>query len=230
MLTVVPVPLGVLSPPRAATLAAPQLLLADESHPDFLIALLEVSNPLLISRGHLPISPPILCHPALTGSALVPPSPQAITLSLQYTHQSNYALLHALLLNDALLRTLPDMMLPRGEPAADGANRGFVPTEAWLTGWKARMPLTAIYAMLDALLPRTTAEQLLHGLPDALKAVSLTAVVPTPTGVVVRRYAPNEHSRTWLTQVTWGLVYSRNQELFDARSVRLVQILQVEEN
>ena len=83
--------------------------------------------------------------------------------------------------------------------------------------------------MLDALLPRTRREQLLHGFPDALRAVSLTGVLPPPPPISVRRYAPNEHSRTWLTQVIWGLVYSRSQELFDARAIRLVQILQVED-
>ena len=56
-----------------------------------------------------------------------------------------------------------------------------------------------------------------------------TPSAPPAAPISVRRYAPNEHSHVWQTQVTWGLVYSRNQALFDARAVKLVQILQVEE-
>ena len=43
----------------------------------------------------------------------------------------------------------------------------------------------------------------------------------------VRRYQPNEFSYVWITQVLWGIVYSRNQHLYDARRVRLVQVVQV---
>ena len=42
----------------------------------------------------------------------------------------------------------------------------------------------------------------------------------------VRRYQPNEFSYVWITQVLWGVVYSRNQHLYDARMVRLVQVVQ----
>ena len=44
--------------------------------------------------------------------------------------------------------------------------------------------------------------------------------------VSVRRYQPNEFSYVWITQVLWGIVYSRNQHLYDARMVRLVQVVQ----
>lgn len=126
-----------------------------------------------------------------------------------------------------------------GDGGGGGANGGgggdggstFAPTEEWLAAWKARLPLRTIFTALDAMEPRVTREALLHGVPpNALKSISLTGVLPLPAPISVRRYAPNESSRTWLTQVIWGMIYSRNQELFDARAIRLVQILQVEDS
>jgi hypothetical protein len=181
-----------------------------------------------------------------------------ITLSLQYTHTSNHALLHVLLLNEPLFRSLPRIPLPLnperraartasdadsdghgaegdgaadggtadGEGAAGGAFAGL--TAEWLEAWQAKLPLRSIFAALDALMPRTSRDALLQGpYPETLKAVSLVGVLPPPAPIAVRRYAPGESSRVWLTQVIWGLVYARNQELFDARMVKLVQILQL---
>ena len=53
-------------------------------------------------------------------------------------------------------------------------------------------------------------------------------MLPPPPPIAVRRYQSNEFSHAWLSQVLWGIIYSRNQLLFDARRVRLVQILQVQ--
>ena len=47
-------------------------------------------------------------------------------------------------------------------------------------------------------------------------------------GATTRFHQDNFHAHAWLSQVLWGIIYSRNQLLFDARRVRLVQILQVQ--
>ena len=73
---------------------------------------------------------------------------EALNLSLQYTHGSNHALLHVLLLNEPLLRALPTIALPPPpegappesgvpSPTAGGDGGGHVLTEGWLQEWKA---------------------------------------------------------------------------------------------
>ena len=89
-----------------------------------------------------------------------------------------------------------------------------------------------IFAALDALLPKLAAAGVaVHdadAMHNALRSISLAGVLPPPPPIAVRRYQSNEFSHAWLSQVLWGLIYSRNQRLFDARRVRLVQILQVQ--
>ena len=106
------------------------------------------------------------------------------------------------------------------------------PTAAWLRAWKAQLPCRPIFAALDALLPKLAAASVAPHDADAmhaaLRSISLAGVLPPPPPIAVRRYQSNEFSHAWLSQVLWGIIYSRNQLLFDARRVRLVQILQVQ--
>ena len=124
----------------AGVLAAPQVLFSDPAVAEHLIALVDI-----------------------------------LSTSLQFTHTSNHHLLHALLLNAPLLRHLPLIPLPAASDDdaqhANGAGgSGFIPTAAWLDEWQARLPLRAIFAMLDALEPRVPRERLLRTeLPEALK-------------------------------------------------------------
>ena len=104
-----------------------------------------------------------------------------------------------------------------------------------MSSWRARLPLEAILRAIDTLKPKVIAANearylpLENAPPDSLKSISLTAVLPPPPAIEIRRYQPSEGSRRWMTQVIWGLIYVGHQQLFDARRVRLVQILQVEE-
>jgi len=195
---------------HTALLASPRVLFSEPGAPEYLIGLLEV-----------------------------------LTLSLQHTHQSNHALIRALLLSADLIRSLPRIRMPpppepAGEVAVGGGaadesgaagSGGFVVCDEWMTEWQSRLPLRSIYSMLDALSPRVTRESLLLAeYPEPLRAASLVGVLPMPSPIAIRKYAPSEHSSTWLTQVIWGLVYSRNQEAHDARAVRLVSILQIEDD
>ena len=189
-------------PQMLGRLASPSMLFSDANHPEHLISLLE-----------------------------------AITLSLQYTHQTNHHLLHVLLINAPLLRSLPQISLPPNATPVDNAaaeeeeEETFVPTAEWLSSWKAQLPLRSILATLDTLLPKVSkpADLTNRPLPEAVKAVSLAGVVGVNGPIAVRRYAPNESSRTWQTQVIWGLIYSKNQELFEARAVKLVSVVEVVE-
>jgi len=106
---------------------------------------------------------------------------------------------------------------------ADAAAAAFSPTAEWLEGWKARLPLLPIRLVLEALLPKVAHSDV----PSVLRSTSLAGVLPPPPALAVRRYQPNEYSNLWLTQVLWGVVYARNQELFDPERVRLMQIMQV---
>ena len=98
---------------------------------------------------------------------------------------------------------------------------------------QARLPLEPISLVLDALLPQlqhlqdARADAVADAVAHALRATPLSDLLPPPPPVSVRRYQPNEFSYVWITQVLWGIVYSRNQHLYDARRVRLVQVVQV---
>jgi len=151
---------------------------------------------------------------------------EALSTSLQYTHASNTTLLHRVLLHAPLLRALPTACPPADFAGADG----FVVTDEWLQSWQQRLPLRCLFAVLDAVGPKVT-RSALHAptTPPALHTVSLAATLPPPPPIAVRRYMPNEHSEAWMLQVVWGVVYSRSQDLHDARAVRLVQILLLDE-
>ena len=157
-----------------------------------------------------------------------------ISSAILHQHAANTPLLHSLVLNADALRALPAMALPAKlpPPAAGGASDFFTPTAAWLRAWKAQLPCRPIFAALDALLPKLAAASVAPHDADAmhaaLRSISLAGVLPPPPPIAVRRYQSNEFSHAWLSQVLWGIIYSRNQLLFDARRVRLVQILQVQ--
>ena len=176
----------------------PAFLLAGSARPDCLVALLDV-----------------------------------IDSALLYQPTSNAPLLRAVVLNAKLLQGLPKMALPEagGVLEAEAEADVFVPTAAWMRSWQERLvaSMGAITAALDVILPKLSSRNV-GGEVDvnaALRATSLKGVLPAAPPVSVRRYQPNEYSSVWITQVLWGVVYSRNQHLFDARRVRLVQVVQV---
>mmetsp|Transcript_17390 Transcript_17390/g.56890 ORF Transcript_17390/g.56890 Transcript_17390/m.56890 type:complete len:372 (+) Transcript_17390:245-1360(+) len=122
-----------------------------------------------------------------------------------------------------------------GGNADAAAAEPFAATAAWVEGWKARLPLQAIFLFLDAVEPKArTAGARAAGTASArevrrmLRATSLAGVLPPPPPVSVRRCVPNEYSQLWLSQMLWGVVYMRNQELYEPRLVRLVPIASVQ--
>ena len=201
-----------------ARLAAPSFLLADRMRPTLLTSLVDV-----------------------------------FAISLLHTHTSNLPLLAALLRSEPLLRAISTMSTSSEANDGEGGNGEggngeggngedggrFLPTAAWKAEWRSTLQLAPLLACIDAI-PQATRPRLLSGAPQALRALRLKDHLPPPPPLQVRRYQPNEDSRTWLAQVIWGLVYERNagwanpgggggvgDELFDARAVRLVQIMQV---
>uniref|UniRef100_A0A7S3BE63 Dymeclin n=1 Tax=Haptolina ericina TaxID=156174 RepID=A0A7S3BE63_9EUKA len=203
-----------------SSLGSPDFLLTSPQRPEYLIALVEV-----------------------------------LTASLLYHHQTNLPLLQLILLNEQLIRALPRMRLSedpagadpaREDPAATAATgavqppqpsseperpsgSGFSPTNEWIQSWQARLNIRPILLTLDTLLPKLSPEQLaLDVIPEILKSTSLVGALPPPPAVAVRCYSPNEFSDVWLTQVIWGVVYSRNQHLYDAAQIKLVQIMRLE--
>ena len=62
------------------------------------------------------------------------------------------------------------------------------------------------------------------------RVTMLSAVLPRPPPLTLRRYEANESAHAWLAQVAWGLVYSASPHLFEATAVRLVQIVQVDDD
>ena len=154
-----------------------------------------------------------------------------ISSAILHQHAANTPLLHSLVLNADALRALPAMALPAKlpPPAAGGASDFFTPTAAWRAGRRscraARSSPRPTRCSPSSPPPASAARRR----RDACRLVDLVAgVLPPPPPVSVRRYQPNEFSYVWITQVLWGIIYSRNQLLFDARRVRLVQILQVQ--
>ena len=167
----------------------------------------------------------------------------AVNAALLHPPQPNEALLHGLVLLSAELGALRALKPADADDAdADGGGGGpplaaeseaFVPTVEWMAEWQARLPLEPISLVLDALLPQlqhlqdARADAVADAVAHALRATPLSDLLPPPPPVSVRRYQPNEFSYVWITQVLWGIVYSRNQHLYDARRVRLVQVVQV---
>lgn len=148
-------------------------------------------------------------------------------LSSVLLHQSNTnePLLSLLLLNAPMIEALPHMQLPEGQSQTGE----FVPTSAWMEAWKKRLNLRPIQLLLQVLLPKVDSENpQLDNINEQLKSTSLAGVFPPAPPISMRCYQPDDNSHAWLTQVIWGIVYSRNQGLFDARSVKLVQIMQID--
>ena len=96
------------------------------------------------------------------------------------------------------------------------------PSPAWLQSWHSKLALPPLLTALDAL--------------KAHPRARVGAALPAPGPLQVRRYQPSEESLRWMQLVAFGLLYQRNAgapeglhredaQLFDARAVRLVQIL-----
>ena len=180
-----------------AAFVQPAFLFGAPSRPEHLIALLEVVNAAL----------------------LYPPTP-------------NVPLVHGLVLLGLPLQALPVLAPPRTDGALEAESEAFVATVAWTKEWQSRLPLDNLLLVLDALLPKlppasSSKPPTAAAVGAALRAAPLSGVLPPAPPMSVRRYQPNEFSYVWITQVLWGVVYSRNQHLFDARRVRLVQVVQV---
>ena len=148
--------------------------------------------------------------------------------SLLFSHGSNGPLLHGLLLHARLVSQLHDLPLPERLERENG----FLVTQEWLQMWQRRLsePLATLRAAIDAMAPQVSAAELREPrTPESIRLMSLSGVLgPTPP-VSVRRYVPSPFSQTWMEQVVWGLVYTSQQDLHDARAVRLVQIVQVDD-
>ena len=80
------------------------------------------------------------------------------------------------------------------------------------------------------MLPKIDPEELTQlSLPPAIRSMSLSALLPPPPPLTIRKYEPSVLSQAWMAQVVWGVVYSRNEQLHDAHAVRLVQIMQLDD-
>eukprot|EP00962_Isochrysis_galbana_P056983 scaffold29153_cov107-Isochrysis_galbana.AAC.3 len=68
--------------------------------------------------------------------------------------------------------------------------------------WHARLPLQIIFRFLDVLEKKAGKNASTAAIQSTLRGVSLAGVLPPPPPIVIRRYVPNAHSQTWLTQVS----------------------------
>ena len=212
-----------------SALASPARLFASAAAPEHLIALLEVLTTSLqyTHASNTTLLHALLLHAPLLRSLMTisPPAPTAVAPAAEPSGTAA---------GDADADAAgspppPPPPPPPPVPTTEGA-AAFVVTDEWLASWRRRLPLRSILSVLDYIQRLLPAEQLQASSPPAaLQTISLAAVLPPHPPLAVHRYLPNEHSETWMTQVVWGVVYSRNQQLHDARAVRLVQIVRFEE-
>jgi len=103
-------------------------------------------------------------------------------------------------------------------------------TAEWMAGWQAGLPVAPLLRVAEVIGSKVSVGQLASPtVPEAIQSMSLAGLLPPPPPIALRHYQPSEHSNAWMTQVIWGIIYSRNQDLHDARAVRLVQILQLDD-
>jgi len=189
-------------------LGDPSYLFAAENRPELLIAALDVISSSLLYQhtANLPLEVAIFrAAKRLRALPFAAPSRKEGNLSSGKTDGA-----------DVTLATVTDTpSAPKGAIVRD------------VEEWKARLPLQPIFRFLDYLHKKAGKKASESTVRSTLRGFSLAGVLPPPPPLVVRRYVPNSYSQTWLTQMLWGVIYIRNQDIFDAKRIKLVPIMKV---
>ncbi|KAL9549615.1 hypothetical protein MBANPS3_005114 [Mucor bainieri] len=114
---------------------------------------------------------------------------------------------------------------------------GFVPTAAWLSYWKANIPLGTILAMLKHLVPKveekcaegstTTLEELMV----FLKSIQLEDVLPAEESksIFIRKFQWGEALVIWFRSMMWGQNYVSSMKEHGAWNGTHVKLFQIKE-
>jgi len=123
--------------------------------------------------------------------------------------------------------------LIHGPDVKNVKKNSFVPTHEWALEWKSKLPLEAVYRLLDFFLPRIDSlAQTKVSTPSEgdilsmIQSTTLVGVLPVPHSIIVRRYIANTYTNLWFTTNIWGIIFLRNQTypLFDSEKIQLFSI------
>lgn len=121
---------------------------------------------------------------------------------------------------------------PADKPAVDTVEdkTKWHPTEEWFNDWKSKSPLHTIFCLIDTLLPQVNeaCQTLdLSSQQEVLAFLSKTTMVgifPVPDPILVRNYFPHAATTYWFTILTWRVVASKMDNLFDPKYIKLVTL------
>lgn len=125
-----------------------------------------------------------------------------------------------------------DQDLERPQPPPD---EPWIPTQEWVKGWKAKLPLQTIMRMLQVLVPQVEKICIDKGLTDEseilrfLQHGTLVGLLPVPHPILIRKYQPNPGTSMWFRTYMWGVIYLRNTDppIWYDTDVRLFEIQRI---
>eukprot|EP01114_Cavostelium_apophysatum_P014770 TRINITY_DN3911_c0_g1_i1.p1 TRINITY_DN3911_c0_g1~~TRINITY_DN3911_c0_g1_i1.p1 ORF type:complete len:732 (-),score=174.58 TRINITY_DN3911_c0_g1_i1:51-2246(-) len=151
---------------------------------------------------------------------------------IEYQYEGNTKLVYAVLRNQEAFVKLAKLSLANYKPKPEAAevqpttatnqvpviltaHAPFVPTEDWLAGWKAQLPISTILHLIESLAPQinnlitgsaTDEAQILQYLAN----ITLVGLLPVPHPILIRKYQQNEATDIWFTTFIWGVIFRRS--------------------
>ncbi|KAI9477817.1 MAG: high-temperature-induced dauer-formation protein-domain-containing protein [Benjaminiella poitrasii] len=113
------------------------------------------------------------------------------------------------------------------------ARNGFVPSEAWMSYWKSKLPLATVMAMLKQLVPSveekcsTTQVVELEDLMKFIQSVELTELPEEGKSIFIRKFQWGEALVIWFRSMMWGQTYVSSMHdcgAWNGTSIKLFQI------
>lgn len=110
---------------------------------------------------------------------------------------------------------------------------GFIPSEAWMTYLKTKLPLGTIIALLRSLVPqveeRSVSQNNIEDLMTFLKSVSLDDAIQSESSIFIRKFQWGEALVIWFRSMMWGQNYVSNLKDYGPWNGTHVKLFQIKE-
>mmetsp|Transcript_15653 Transcript_15653/g.25602 ORF Transcript_15653/g.25602 Transcript_15653/m.25602 type:complete len:597 (-) Transcript_15653:1569-3359(-) len=123
---------------------------------------------------------------------------------IQYQYQGNPYLIYAICVEEQKFRALHNTQV----------------------GEEPRLPCATVIRLLDVLMPKISEIENVNEdkILNLVQNCTLVGLLPIPHSIFVRRYEPNSSATVWFTTYLWGVIFLRNQGLWDGGAIKLFVI------
>jgi hypothetical protein len=120
-------------------------------------------------------------------------------------------------------------------PIVIRTRNGFIPSEAWMTFWKSKLPLSTILSLIKLLVPQVeekckeNKDITLEELMGFLKTIQVPAEETEQRSIFIRKFQWGEALVIWFRSMMWGQNYVSSMKEHGAWNGTLVKLFQIKE-